>query len=80
MRDGNCVVRLIPDIPVAGNRQWSFLLPQGYAGEVHLSAQVEIRPGVFRPIAWASEQEQNADGSIAVEVKAHDDPSWRKGV
>ena len=63
-----------------GNRQCSFLLPQGYAGGVHLSTEVEIRPGVFRPIAWACEQEQNANGSVAVKVKVHDDPTWRKGV
>jgi len=72
---------LDPGHPYGGdNRQCSFLLPHGYTGEVHLSAQVEIRPGAFQAVAWASEQEQNADGSIAVTVKAHDDPSWRKGV
>ena len=48
--------------------------------DIHLSAQVELRPGVFKPIARACEQEQNPDGSIAVQVKAHDDPTWRKGV
>ena len=72
---------LDPGHPYGGdNRQCSFLLPHGYAGEVHLSVQVEIRPGVFRPVAWACEQEQNADGSVTVNVKAQDDPTWRKGV
>lgn len=61
-------------------RQASFLLPQGYAGRVHLSAQLEIRPGVKRPVAWACEQPLNADGSITVELKAADDHGWRKGV
>jgi hypothetical protein len=63
-----------------GIRLASFLLPKGFAGRVHLSAQSEVRPGVLRPIAWACEQPLNPDGSIAIEVKKHDDPGWRKGV
>jgi hypothetical protein len=63
-----------------GLRQASFLLPQGYTGRVHLSAQLEIRPGVKRPVAWACEQPLNEDGSITVELKAAGDRGWRKGV
>jgi hypothetical protein len=63
-----------------GIRLGSFLLPKGFEGRVHLSAQLEIRPGVLKPVAWACEQPLNPDGSIAVEVKKKDDPSWRKGV
>jgi hypothetical protein len=63
-----------------GNRECSFVLPPGYVGEVNLSAQIEIRPGVLKPIIWAIEQPLNADGSIMVEVKAPNDPTWRKGI
>ena len=61
-------------------RQASFLLPQGYGGKVHLSAQLEVRPGVNKPVAWACEQPLNADGSITIDLKAADDRGWRKGV
>lgn len=61
-------------------RQASFLLPQGYGGKVHLSAQLEVRPGVKKPVAWACEQPLNADGSITIDLKAADDRGWRKGV
>ena len=63
-----------------GLRQASFLLPQGYTGRVHLSAQLETRPGVKRPVAWACEQPLNEDGSLTVELKAAGDRGWRKGV
>jgi hypothetical protein len=63
-----------------GIRQSSFLLPQGFVGKVHLSAQLEIRPGVMKPVTWACEQHLNADGSITIDVRRHDDPAWRKGV
>ncbi len=67
--------------PVGGGlRQASFLLPQGYVGKVQLSAQIEIRPGVLKPVAWACEQPLNPDGSITVNLKAADDRGWRKGV
>jgi hypothetical protein len=63
-----------------GIRQASFLLPEGYSGKVQLSAQLEIRPGINKPVAWACEQPVNADGSITVELKSADDRGWRKGV
>jgi hypothetical protein len=63
-----------------GNRECSFLLPSGFVGKVNISAQIEIRPAVFKPIAWACEQQLNSDGSITVDVKAPGDPAWRKGV
>ena len=63
-----------------GIRQASFTLPKGYAGPVRLSVKLEIRPGIFRPVAWACEQPVNPDGSITIDVKTEDDPSWRKGV
>jgi len=63
-----------------GIRQASFLLPKGYSGKIYLSVQLEIRPGVKRPVAWACEQPANPDGSITVELKGENDPGWRKGV
>ena len=56
------------------------LLPKGYLGKVNLSAQLEIRPGVKKPIAWACEQSVNDDGSITIELKSENDHGWRKGV
>jgi hypothetical protein len=63
-----------------GLRQASFLLPQGYVGKLLLAAQLEVRPGMKRPVAWACEQPVNADGSITIELKGENDPGWRKGV
>jgi hypothetical protein len=63
-----------------GIRAGAFLLPSGFTGRLHLSAQLELRPGVLRPVAWTCEQPINADGSIALDVKRDDDPGWRKGV
>lgn len=72
---------LDPGHPIGGGiRECSFLLPQNYVGKVRISAQLEIRPGVAKPVAWACEQELNPDGSITIDVKRHDDPAWRKGV
>jgi hypothetical protein len=66
--------------PGGGTRQASFLLPSQYVGQINLSAQLEIRPGILKPVAWACEQPVNPDGSIAIEVKTQDDRGWRKGV
>ena len=63
-----------------GNRECSFLLPKGFIGKVNFSAAIEIRPDVFRPVTWACEQPLNSDGSISVDVRDINDPSWRKGV
>lgn len=63
-----------------GNRECSFLLPQGYVGKVNLSVHIEIRPGILKPVTWACEQPLNSDGSISVDVKRADDPAWRKGI
>jgi hypothetical protein len=72
---------LDPGQPYAGgNRECSFLLPPGYVGTANLCAQIELRPGVMKPVTWACEQPLNADGSISINVKAHDDPTWRYGI
>ena len=72
---------LDPGYPHGGGlRAGSFLIPKGYVGPLHLSAQLEIRPGVLRPISWACEQPLNPDGSIEIELRDANDRGWRKGV
>jgi len=81
--DGKLNLRgtLDPGHPHGGGlRQASFLLPKGYTGKLNLSAQLEIRPGMMKPVAWACEQPLNPDGSIAIELKDANDRGWRKGV
>ena len=63
-----------------GLRLASFLIPKGYVGKLNLSAQIELRPGVKKKVAWACEQPVNADGSITIELKDAKDRGWRKGV
>jgi hypothetical protein len=63
-----------------GLRQAAFLLPKGYSGKLNLSAQLEVRSGVKKAIAWACEQPVNPDGSITIELKGENDRGWRKGV
>ena len=53
---------------------------KGTPAKCSLSAELEIRPGVMKRVAWACEQPLNPDGSISVDVKAHNDRGWRKGV
>lgn len=72
---------LDPGYPHGGGiRLGSFLLPSGYTGKVNLLAEIEMRPGVLRPLAWACEQPVNEDGSVSIEVKKIDDPKWRKAI
>jgi hypothetical protein len=72
---------LDPGYPHGGGlRLGSFMLPAGYVGKVNLSVEIEMRPGVLKPVAWACEQPVNVDGSISIEVKRMDDPKWRKGI
>jgi hypothetical protein len=81
--DGQLGLRgtLDPGHPHGGGiRLGSFLLPKDFEGRVHLSAELEIRPGVLKPVAWACEQPLNPDGSIVIETKKKGDPGWRKGV
>jgi hypothetical protein len=70
-----------PGHPYGGGlRQASFVIPQGYIGKLNLSARIELRPGVVKPVAWACEQPLNSDGSITIELKEANDRGWRKGV
>jgi hypothetical protein len=61
-------------------REASFLLPAGLDGQtVSMRAELETR-GVRRPVRWACAQPLNADGSLSLRLKRHDDPDWRKGI
>jgi hypothetical protein len=61
-------------------RMGSFLLPRGYVGTIDLSAEIEMRPDVLRPVSWACEQPLNPDGSVSVQIKPLNDPNWRKSI
>ena len=61
-----------------GLRQGSFLIPKGYVGALNLSAELELRPGVLRRIAWECEQPLNPDGSITIELKDTNDRERRR--
>jgi hypothetical protein len=62
-------------------RQCSFLLPKGFEGrKVRIRGEIEIRPGVRKPVRWACEQPLDSDGALTVELLRADDPRWRKGV
>ena len=81
--DGQLKLRgtLDPGHPHGGGiRLASFLLPKGFVSNVQLSAELELRPGVLKPVAWACEQPLNPDGSIVIELKKAVDRGWRKGV
>ena len=69
------------DTRMAADFAWDLsCCPPVTSGKVRLSAEIEMRPGVLKPIAWACEQPVNADGSISIEVKPADDPKFRKAV
>jgi len=71
---------LDPGQPFGGGlRLAAFRLPE-YVAEMRLTAQLEVRPGMRRTIAWACEQPLNTDGSITIPLKPADDKHWRKGV
>ena len=62
-------------------RQASFVLPKGMAGrQMKIRAEIETKGGIRRPVRWASAQPANPDGSLTIELLAHDDKRWRKGV
>jgi hypothetical protein len=70
-----------PGHPYGGAlRMGSFLLPESYFGTINIRAEIEIRPSVRRPVAWACEQPLNRDGSLSVEVRPMNDPNWRKSI
>ena len=46
----------------------------GYTGKIGLRAEIELRPGVLRPVSWSCEQ------PVSLDVMPHDAPGWRKGI
>jgi hypothetical protein len=63
-----------------GVRLASLVLPPDLAGQtVRLRAEIETR-GVRRPARWACAQPVDEDGGLAVRLKRHDEPDWRKGI
>jgi hypothetical protein len=62
-------------------RQCAFLLPRGMnETEMRISAELETKGGVRRPIRWASRQPLNHDGSFPLHLEKVDAPGWLKGV
>jgi hypothetical protein len=62
-------------------RQASFLLPREIDhGELRLTAELESKANVRRPVQWACAQPLNSDGSFSIHLKATGDRGWRKGV
>jgi hypothetical protein len=45
-----------------------------------LLAQIELRPGMLKPIAWACEQPLNQGGPISLEIRPMNDHAWRKSI
>ena len=62
-------------------RQASFLVPRDVTAKVlHLSAELETKGGVRRPVQWACAQPLAPDGAFAIPVKDEADRDWRKNV
>ncbi len=62
-------------------RQASFLLPREMdAADLKLTAEVETKGGVRRPVQWACAQPLNRDGSLPITLKKAGDAGWLKGV
>jgi hypothetical protein len=64
--------------PFAGKvRQAAFVLPAG-AGvvDLKLTAQLETKAGMRRPVQWACQQRLNEDGSFPVQAQAISTPGW----
>lgn len=68
--------------PPAGKiRQASFILPRDLnRGDLKLTAELESKGGVRRPVRWACVQTLNSDGSFPIHLKQAGDAGWRKGV
>ncbi|QHW34771.1 hypothetical protein GZH47_30895 [Paenibacillus rhizovicinus] len=59
----------------------SMILPQDWHGkEIRLALQLEVKPGVCKPVQWACAQPTEPDGSLAIRLKDHSDTNWRCGV
>lgn len=62
-------------------RQAAFAIPRELEGQsVFLSAELETKGGIRRPVRWACEQPLEANGSFRITIKKQSDPDWRKSV
>jgi hypothetical protein len=62
-------------------RQCSFLLPADMrARDLKLTAQIETRGGIRRPVQWACQQSLDPGGSFSIKLKEADAAGWLKGV
>ncbi|WP_321473836.1 hypothetical protein [uncultured Paludibaculum sp.] len=62
-------------------RQAAFPVPSEFEGKtVFLSADLEGKAGMRRPVRWACEQPLAADGSLEITIRRASDPNWRKGI
>lgn len=70
---------LDPGHPYAGKlRQCAFPIPRELEGQtLRLEAEIEIRPGVRRPVKWASEP---LGKPVEVQLMRWSDPRWRKNI
>src|SRR5215472_4014694 len=71
---------LDPGEPAGNTTRLAAFRLEGYVPELKLSAAIETRPGIIRPIIFASEQPSNPDGSMAIHLKSPEDKGWRKGI
>ncbi|WP_090975893.1 hypothetical protein [Paenibacillus sp. CF384] len=59
----------------------SMILPASWRNqEIRLSIELEVRPGQYKQVNWACAQKVNEDGSLSIQLKAHEDTDWRCGV
>jgi hypothetical protein len=71
---------LAPGHPLAGRLRLAALpLPPGTWPEIRLTAELEMKGGVRRPVRWAC-REAAPDGSVAATLRGAGDPAFRKGV
>jgi len=62
-------------------RQAAFAVPLDLQGQnVYLSASLECKGGVRRPLRWACEQPTETDGALRIAIKNSGEANWRKGV
>ncbi|WP_127585558.1 hypothetical protein [Paenibacillus koleovorans] len=73
---------LAPGEPAGGRvKLVSFLLPPEMSGQViALRAELELRPGLARPVRWCCEPVSAEDGGLHVKLHRHDEPGWRKNI
>lgn len=74
--------KLAPGCPIPGKVSLvSMTLPPNWQGQaIQLAIQLEVRPGAMKPLNWACAQAMNDNGTLTIQLKAHEDSDWRCGV